>query len=110
MWWRAVRRRWVATARPASSAAAGAEKSCRAVVVPRFGGPEVLEVRQGMPVPDLKPQEVLVRARAVSINPLDLRVSSPFWTHAPPSIGFKRKRLMKIFGFWRFRLVEALQN
>jgi hypothetical protein len=106
MWWRAVKaRRRVAGARPASTAAAGAEKSCRAVVVPRFGGPEVLEVRQGVPVPDLKPREVLVRARAVSINPLDLRVSSPFWTHAPPSIGFKRKHLMKIFGFWGFRLV-----
>ncbi|XP_066381429.1 uncharacterized protein [Miscanthus floridulus] len=79
MWWRAVRaRRWVAGARPASTAAAGAEKSCRAVVVPRFGGPEVLEVRQGVPVPDLKPREVLVRARAVSINPLDLRMRSGY--------------------------------
>lgn len=48
--------------------------SCRAVVLPRFGGPEVLELREGVGVPDLKPTEVLVRTRAVSINPLDLRV------------------------------------
>jgi reticulon-4-interacting protein 1, mitochondrial len=68
--------------RVASTAAA--EKTCRAVVVPRFGGPEVMEIRQGVPVPDLKPREVLVRARAVSINPLDLRVSPPLWTHATP--------------------------
>jgi reticulon-4-interacting protein 1, mitochondrial len=95
MWWRAVRaRRRISGARPAStasasaSASAAAEKSCRAVVVPRYGGPEVLEVRQGVPVPDLKPREVLVRTRAVSINPLDLRVSAPFWTYALPSIGF----------------------
>ncbi|EAZ13567.1 hypothetical protein OsJ_03482 [Oryza sativa Japonica Group] len=80
MWWRAARaRRRIAGARAAStSAAAAGEKSCRAVVVPRFGGPEVLEVRQGVPVPDLKPGDVLVRARAVSINPLDLRMRSGY--------------------------------
>ncbi|RLM94241.1 reticulon-4-interacting protein 1 [Panicum miliaceum] len=79
MWWRAVRaRRRISGARPASTASAAAEKSCRAVVVPRYGGPEVLEVRQGVPVPDLKPREVLVRTRAVSINPLDLRMRSGY--------------------------------
>ena len=49
--------------------------SCRAVVLPRFGGPEVLELRPNVDVPDLNPNQVLVRARAVSINPLDTRVS-----------------------------------
>ncbi|XP_010279217.1 PREDICTED: reticulon-4-interacting protein 1, mitochondrial isoform X2 [Nelumbo nucifera] len=52
--------------------------SCRAVVLPRFGGPEVLEVRPKVEVPDLKPHEVLVRARAVSINPLDTRMRSGY--------------------------------
>jgi reticulon-4-interacting protein 1, mitochondrial len=47
--------------RPMSTAAA-VEKICRVVVVPHFEGPEVLEIRQGVPVPDLKPQEVLMRA------------------------------------------------
>jgi len=80
MWWRAVRaRRRIAGARPASTASSpAAEKSCRAVLVPRYGGPEVLEVKQGVPVPDLKPREVLVRTRAVSINPLDLRMRSGY--------------------------------
>lgn len=50
--------------------------SCRGVVLPRFGGPEVLEIRDDVAVPDLQPNEVLVRARAVSINPLDTRVSA----------------------------------
>lgn len=45
------------------------------MVLPRFGGPEVLELRPNVEVPDLKSNEVLVRARAVSINPLDTRVS-----------------------------------
>ncbi|KAI3457412.1 hypothetical protein Pfo_014075 [Paulownia fortunei] len=48
--------------------------SCRAVLLPRFGGPEVLELRDNVTVPDLKPNEVLVRARAVSVNPLDCRM------------------------------------
>ncbi|KAB2095732.1 hypothetical protein ES319_A01G059700v1 [Gossypium barbadense] len=52
--------------------------SCRAVLLPRFGGPEVLQLRPDVPVPDLKPNEVLVRARAVSINPLDTRMRSGY--------------------------------
>ncbi|KAK4778640.1 hypothetical protein SAY86_006168 [Trapa natans] len=52
--------------------------SCRAVMLPRFGGPEVLELRDNVAVPDLKPNEVLVRARAVSINPLDTRMRSGY--------------------------------
>ncbi|KAL0328445.1 UNVERIFIED_CONTAM: Reticulon-4-interacting protein 1, mitochondrial [Sesamum calycinum] len=48
--------------------------SCRAVLLPRFGGPEVLDLRDDVDVPHLKPNEVLVRARAVSVNPLDTRV------------------------------------
>ena len=55
--------------------------SCRAVLLPRFGGPEVLELRSNVGIPDLKANEVLVRTRAVSINPLDTRVSS---THFLP--------------------------
>ncbi|KAJ4726379.1 Reticulon-4-interacting 1, mitochondrial [Melia azedarach] len=52
--------------------------SCRAVVLPRFGGPQVLEVRPNVEVPDLKANEVLVRTRAVSINPLDTRMRSGY--------------------------------
>lgn len=70
-----------------AAAVAGAVEHCvafstaavgRTVVLPRFGGPEVLEVRSSVGVPDLKPHEVLVRARAVSINPLDLRMRSGY--------------------------------
>ncbi|XP_057963805.1 uncharacterized protein LOC131154964 [Malania oleifera] len=52
--------------------------SCRAVVLPRFGGPEVLQLRPNVDVPDLKPDDVLVRARAVSINPLDTRMRAGY--------------------------------
>lgn len=63
-----------AAARTPSRGARLIATSCRAVVLPRFGGPEELELRDDVVVPDLKPNEVLVRARAVSINPLDTRV------------------------------------
>ncbi|KAF5460954.1 hypothetical protein F2P56_020786 [Juglans regia] len=56
----------------------GIVTSCRAVVLPRFGGPEVLELRPNLEVPALKSNEVLVRARAVSINPLDTRMRSAY--------------------------------
>ena len=45
----------------------------RAVVLERFGGPEVLEARE-MPDPAPKPGEVVVRVRACGINHLDLWV------------------------------------
>ncbi|XP_050220234.1 uncharacterized protein LOC126670524 [Mercurialis annua] len=52
--------------------------TCRAVVIPRFGGPEVLELRHDVEVPQLKSNEVLVRTRAVSVNPLDTRMRSGY--------------------------------
>ncbi|KAL0406765.1 UNVERIFIED_CONTAM: Reticulon-4-interacting protein 1, mitochondrial [Sesamum latifolium] len=52
--------------------------SCKAVLLPRFGGPEVLELRDDVDVPNLKPNEVLVRARAVSVNPLDTRMRAGY--------------------------------
>ncbi|KAJ8765232.1 hypothetical protein K2173_011912 [Erythroxylum novogranatense] len=52
--------------------------SCRAVLLPRFGGPEVMELRHDVEVPQLQSNEVLVRARAVSINPLDTRMRSGY--------------------------------
>ncbi|CAN6810718.1 unnamed protein product [Brassica oleracea] len=64
---------------------------CRAVMLPRFGGPEVLELRENVPVPNLNPNEVLVRAKAVSVNPLDCRATgygrSVFQPHLPIIIG-----------------------
>lgn len=73
MWWssgsvpQGLRQRFIAHRSIATS--------CRAVVLTRFGGPEVLEIHPAVAIPDLKPREVLVRSRAVSVNPLDTRVS-----------------------------------
>lgn len=43
----------------------------KAVRVHRFGGPEVLQVDTELPLPDLKEEEVLVRVKAVGVNPLE---------------------------------------
>ncbi|KAB1216547.1 Reticulon-4-interacting protein 1, mitochondrial [Morella rubra] len=76
----------------------GIVTSCRAVVLQRFGGPEVLELRPNVEVPDLKSNEVLVRARAVSINPLDTRMR----------LGYGRSIFDHIYlSYWAAILVEA---
>lgn len=48
--------------------------SCKAVVLPRFGSPDVLEVRSNEKLPDLGSQEVLVATKAAAVNPLDVRM------------------------------------
>jgi NADPH:quinone reductase-like Zn-dependent oxidoreductase len=45
----------------------------KAVVFDRFGGPEVLEVRE-VPEPAIRPEEALVEVRACGVNHLDLWV------------------------------------
>ena len=45
-------------------------ETMRAIVVTRFGGPEVLEERE-LPRPEPVPTEVLVRVAAVGVNPTD---------------------------------------
>ncbi|KAJ8494088.1 hypothetical protein OPV22_015809 [Ensete ventricosum] len=78
--WQLGGRRLLAPAVGLRTASTAAVSSCRAVMLPRFGGPEVLEVRPAVGVPSLKPRDVLVRSRAVSINPLDLRMRSSVGT------------------------------
>src|ERR1041385_8828701 len=43
----------------------------KAVVITRFGGPEVLEI-QDVPAPEAEPKEVLVRVRGSALNRADL--------------------------------------
>lgn len=43
----------------------------KAAVIHRRGGPEVISVDQ-IPVPDLRPGEVLVRVRACAMNRMDV--------------------------------------
>jgi NADPH:quinone reductase len=57
-------------------------KIMRAVVISRFGGPEVLEI-QDVPAPQAGPEEVLVRVRSTALNRADLLQRSGRYA-APP--------------------------
>ncbi|KAH7441188.1 hypothetical protein KP509_03G028300 [Ceratopteris richardii] len=48
--------------------------SCKAVVLPRFGSPDVLQIRSNETLPDLGSTEVLVATKAAAVNPLDARI------------------------------------
>ncbi|HXX45809.1 MAG TPA: medium chain dehydrogenase/reductase family protein [Candidatus Acidoferrales bacterium] len=54
----------------------------RAVVVRRYGGPEVLEVQQA-PDPQPKPGEVLIRVKAIGVNFADLLMRMGLYPGAP---------------------------
>ncbi len=45
----------------------------KAVVIRRFGGPEVLQIAQ-VADPVVNPSEVLVQVKATSVNPLDYQI------------------------------------
>jgi NADPH:quinone reductase-like Zn-dependent oxidoreductase len=60
----------------------------RGVAYDRFGGPEVLGVRDDLPDPPVGPDTVLVRARAAGVNPVDIgiregRLAGAFPHHFP---------------------------
>ena len=54
----------------------------KAVVITRFGGPEVLEIQE-VPTPQPGPDEVLVRVRSTALNRADLLQRSGGYA-APP--------------------------
>ncbi len=49
----------------------GAGKEMRAVVIDRFGGPEVLSVRD-VPVPEIGPDQVLIRVDSAGVGKWDI--------------------------------------
>ncbi len=59
------------------------DKEMRAVVIDRFGGPEVLSVRN-IPVPEPEPDQILVRVGSAGIGIWD--------------VGEREGRLAKMFG------------
>ena len=56
----------------------------RAVVVQHFGGPEVLEVHRDVPVPQIKPNEVLIKVVAIGVNPVDSYIRAGMYSKLPP--------------------------
>jgi NADPH:quinone reductase-like Zn-dependent oxidoreductase len=56
----------------------------KAVVLHAYGGPDQLRYEE-VPTPELKPDEVLVKVSAASLNPIDWKLRSGLDTsaHAP---------------------------
>lgn len=58
-------------------------KTMRAVVYHRYGGPEVLEVKTDVPVPECKETEVLVKMKSAAINPIDWKLMKGMLKNVP---------------------------
>src|SRR6516164_11210361 len=55
----------------------------KAIQVHRFGGPEVLELHE-IPTPKAAPGQVLVRVRAIGVNPYDTYMRNGTYAVKPP--------------------------
>lgn len=62
------------TADPDTSAMSDADTTSLAVVLPRFGGADALSIER-VPIPQPQDDEVLVRVRAASVNPVDVKIA-----------------------------------
>jgi NADPH:quinone reductase-like Zn-dependent oxidoreductase len=56
----------------------------RGVAYDRYGGPEVLTLRDDLPDPPVGPDTVLVRVHAAGVNPVDMTIRQGFLTGAYP--------------------------
>jgi len=54
----------------------------RAIVVHEFGGPEVMKI-EDVPAPSAGPGQILIRVRAVGINPVDTYIRSGMYARKP---------------------------
>jgi NADPH:quinone reductase-like Zn-dependent oxidoreductase len=80
----------------------------RGVAFDRFGGPEVLRVRDDLPEPPVGPDVALVRVHAAGVNPVDLsiregRLAGAFPHHFPIIPGWELSGVVEAAG-------PALQN
>jgi NADPH:quinone reductase len=58
----------------------------RAIVLPRFGGPDVLELRD-VPRPEARAGELLVRVVAAGTNPVDAKLrANGSWANLTPPV------------------------
>jgi NADPH:quinone reductase-like Zn-dependent oxidoreductase len=77
----------------------------RAIIQQEFGGPEVLTVVDDAPEPKPIPTEVLVRVKAIGLNPLDTRVrAGEFPMPLPLTLGWDISGVVESAPHtWRFR-------
>ena len=61
----------------------GLASTMRAVVVPNFGEPEVMEIRRDVPIPRPSANEALVKVAAIGVNPVDTYIRSGNYSRLP---------------------------
>ena len=54
----------------------------RAIVVREFGGPEVMKI-EDTPPPSAGPGQIVIRVRAVGVNPVDTYIRSGLYARKP---------------------------
>jgi len=59
------------------------ERSYRAVMLPRIGGPEVLRLVD-LPLPEVGPKQLRIRIRAAGVGSTDLMMLAGTYNYAPP--------------------------
>ncbi|CAF1362430.1 unnamed protein product [Adineta steineri] len=55
----------------------------RAILVKAFGDASVLKLAKDVPIPEIKPQEVLIRIHASGVNPVETYIRSGVYTRLP---------------------------
>ena len=55
----------------------------RAIRVESFGGPEVLKLRDSLPLPEIGSREVLISVKSISINPVDTYIRAGQYSRLP---------------------------
>jgi len=55
----------------------------RAIRIHKFGGPEVLQLEENVPIPKFGPKEILVRVKAAGVNPVDTYIRQGTYARKP---------------------------
>ncbi|XP_050032318.2 quinone oxidoreductase-like [Dermacentor andersoni] len=56
----------------------------RAIRVNKLGGPQVLQLSEKVPVPEVEPRKVLVRVKAAGVNPVDTYIREGMFAYTYP--------------------------
>lgn len=56
----------------------------RAIRVNKFGGPQVLQLSENVPIPEVEPRKVLVRVKASGVNPVDTYIREGAFAYTYP--------------------------
>ncbi|CAF1571506.1 unnamed protein product, partial [Rotaria sordida] len=55
----------------------------RAILVEEFGDANVCQLAEDVPIPEVKPREVLIRVHAAGVNPVDTYIRSGTYSRRP---------------------------